>query len=300
MVIRQLKILRALRLKSYLALASLLLVIPALYCLHHVASARDGGMTLHQIHVEQGEMTCDDCHARNAQVQKANCSSCHEAGEVDQRYKTFLAEIESAEANEEQERDLPAFSHDQHPEKVGCQECHQNFQTLGKIPFEVNLSMPICTDCHRSSNGPLECSKCHGPGPITPPLDHLQDWRRVHGAVAQVDPGKCSTCHEESYCQDCHEGSNVTANIHPLNWVQTHSFSAKGQEDDCLVCHQTRDQCVSCHRQRNVQPHPLGSSWADPTTGGDHTTAAGNLESCLDCHDLGSADPVCARPGCHK
>jgi hypothetical protein len=273
----------------------------AVLIIHHIDRAESPlppGQTLHQLHIAQNEMNCTDCHGLDSETPIEKCASCHDASEIEQRFDTFKNEIGTVEANQEKRWDFGVFSHELHPKTENCEQCHSNAVQLGKTPYMATLSMQVCMDCHRKSDGPLECSRCHSMLPILPPMDHTQDWQRAHGAVAQNTPSKCTLCHEESFCQECHEGNNITTRIHPLNWDQTHSFSAKGQEEDCLVCHQTRDECVACHRQRNVLPHPLGSSWADPVTGGDHTTAADNLESCLDCHDMGNADPVCVK--CHK
>ncbi len=174
-----------------------------------------------------------------------------------------------------------------------------------------------CTDCHveKQAASKETCSNCHDAADVERlfatfrmdverngaprPASHASDWRRAHGAIAGADPGECFVCHEQSTCQDCHEGENIRANIHPLNYRYIHAFDARGHEQDCLVCHETRDFCVDCHRQTSVLTHPLGPTWAN-SDGGEHAEEAeADLESCLACHDMGRDDPVCTRPGCH-
>lgn len=177
---------------------------------------------------------------------------------------------------------------------MGCKDCH----VQGQLPKQE-----VCQNCHEASEVEklfstyvINVSQFGAPKPE----DHTQDYRRVHGAISATDPANCSVCHEQRFCQDCHEGENIQGAIHPLNFRRTHAFEAAGHEQDCLVCHETREFCVDCHRQNLVLFHPLGPSWAKPEEGGAHKEEAeADLESCLDCHDLGNADPVCTRPGCH-
>lgn len=186
--------------------------------------------------------------------------------------------------------------HDLHVKDQGldCEGCHAPNLTIAR---------DACQECHDSAEveGLVKqfTDQVTQIGLPPPPPDHTQDFRRGHGPFASVDPTRCTRCHQERHCQDCHEGVNLQGNIHPLNFRDTHRFEAEGNEQDCLVCHESRQFCVDCHQQERLLPHPLGSSWAN-TEGGAHTTeAAMNLETCLACHDLGSADPVCTRPGCH-
>jgi hypothetical protein len=135
-----------------------------------------------------------------------------------------------------------------------------------------------------------------------PPLppDHTQDYRRTHGRDAALEEERCTRCHAQRFCLDCHEGENLQGHVHPLNFRFTHRFEVQDQEAECLTCHESRDFCVDCHRRQRILPHPLGSAWARPNTGGGHSAEAeANLESCLSCHDLGLEDPTCIRPGCH-
>ncbi len=192
--------------------------------------------------------------------------------------------------------DPPPTYHESHLKDQGldCERCHTP---------NLTIAQDACQECHEA--GEVEKlilafrDQVAQLGLPLPPPDHLQDFHRSHGPSAQLDPQRCSRCHQESQCQDCHEGENLSGSLHPLNFRQTHGFEAQGQEQDCLVCHETRDYCVSCHQAERVLSHPLGAGWANSNGGAHGEEAEGNLESCLDCHDLGQSDPVCTRPGCH-
>ncbi len=189
--------------------------------------------------------------------------------------------------------------HTQHivDQDLACEECHAP---------QLMIKTESCANCHDPAEVDGYYNLFHEqaaiPGMVPRPRDHADDFRRAHGPAAELDHQRCSMCHTQSSCQDCHEGVNLQARIHPLNFAQTHPFEARGQEAECLTCHETRQFCLDCHRQpgRRAINHPVGSLWANPQEGGAHKDeATGDLESCLACHDMGTEDPVCTQPGCH-
>jgi hypothetical protein len=195
--------------------------------------------------------------------------------------------------------DLEMNLHKLHVAEQGltCEDCHAPQQVIRK---------ENCQNCHEPDQVAMYLQEFHEqviiPGMAPCPRDHADDFRRAHGPQAELDPNRCTECHAQRFCQNCHEGVNLQGRIHPLNFVQVHPFEARGQEEECLSCHQTRQFCVDCHNQpgHRVINHPVGPGWANTTEGGAHRDEASTgLESCLDCHDLGAADPVCTRPGCH-
>jgi hypothetical protein len=109
----------------------------------------------------------------------------------------------------------------------------------------------------------------------------------------------CATCHQQSFCQKCHEGENLDNTTHPMNYAFTHALEAQGKEKTCTVCHQDRQFCNDCHRDYQVFPHNHQQpGWAVPNTGGLHVMEAENdLESCISCHEM-NAQEVC-QP-CHQ
>ena len=261
--------------------------------------AAEPSATLHAVHVQDQGLGCSDCHTRDSGVQQNACENCHDAVDV----KTLLQEFERRVRSARGARLGTAlvFDHAAHPADVTCERCHPHAESIERISVFADLQMSVCMDCHEEKNGPLQCSICHGSGVIPPPSDHAQDFRRRHGVAAALEDRRCRMCHEQRYCQDCHEGVNLQGDIHPLNFRQTHTFDAQGKEEDCLVCHESRFFCVDCHRNSLVLRHPLGQFWANSSDGGTHREEAeSDLERCLSCHDLGASDPVCLRPGCHK
>lgn len=196
----------------------------------------------------------------------------------------------------EPERNLHTF-HIQ-DQSLNCEDCHAPHQTI---------KTETCANCHEPGDVKGYVKKFSEqaalPGMAPRPRDHADDFRRAHGPQAELNPTRCTTCHAQRFCQDCHEGVNLQGNIHPLNFVQTHPFEARGQEEECLTCHQTRQFCEDCHLQPGHRAinHPVGPGWANTVDGGAHKSEAeSDLESCLACHDLGTAEPVCTRPGCHS
>ncbi|MFH1863281.1 MAG: hypothetical protein ABH878_10780, partial [bacterium] len=216
--------------------------------------------TLHFLHVSEQGLACADCHARSTAIEQETCPTCHDAVDFDELLATFRGTMTTASAPQR----LPELimHHEKHPVEVACQQCHHRFETIGAVPIRENLSMQDCMICHSDRNGPLKCAVCHGTDSPEPPLNHHADFRKNHGIAAASNQQDCALCHQEAYCQDCHEGINLQGRIHPLNFEQTHFLEALGQTQDCLVCHETRQFCVDCHRQRMVLTHPLGYSWA--------------------------------------
>ena len=62
-------------------------------------------------------------------------------------------------------------------DETACQVCH--------------LDMSDCIDCHFRRDAAAR--RKHGPG-----------YRLSHGLEARMDPAQCGSCHNPSYCFDCH------------------------------------------------------------------------------------------------
>ncbi len=101
------------------------------------------------------------------------------------------------------------------------------------------------------------------------------------------------TCHQQSFCQDCHEGDNLDRLTHPHNFEFTHALAAQGKERECAVCHTQRSFCIDCHRDNLVLPHNHPSGWTNQIDGGRHRLEAmSDLENCMACHEQ-NADQIC-------
>ena len=118
---------------------------------------------------------------------------------------------------------------------------------------------------------------------------HPSDFARTHGAVAASGELRCSSCHTQSYCSDCHAGERVTRRYHPANFLATHAPQAYGRETDCSSCHSTEAFCRSCHRQAGLAAKTNARSTvfhnAQPLWLLQHGRAARqDLNACATCH----------------
>lgn len=246
----------------------------------------------HTLHVIDAEMACSDCHMFDGTARPLPdhdvCGNCHDVEE----------ECGMCHKNPDEPEAMPpisglyeGFAHAAHT-KFECKNCH----TIEDITELTIPGMSDCQVCHENNEGPLNCVDCHK-GDSPRPMDHqLASWHKDHGLEAQMMSEECAACHDQSSCDDCHQGLNITSRPHPPGWIFNH-FADASIDGSCLSCHETRQSCVTCHRSLLPIPHVLGLTYANQN-GGDHTgDAAAFIETCLVCHDVYNEDPTCAR--CH-
>jgi hypothetical protein len=224
------------------------------------------------------------------------------------------------------------FSHDKHADRgFDCEYCHGEGD-----PAEAGAefrTMDLCFQCHEGRRGVEDCSICHKRVHILRPADHGFDWVHVHREEASQDDDRCAMCHNEDYCQECHEGGRLLPaqslesnpfipygpqvagkeplirRAHDLNYRYTHGLDASGKESDCLACHGFESFCSDCHAPKD-DPEKFRPFWHGGTGwstfgvgsgGGKHAEMARrDLELCAACHEveLGAADPTCLL--CHR
>ncbi|RPJ60598.1 MAG: hypothetical protein EHM24_27065 [Acidobacteria bacterium] len=276
----------------------------------------------HSIHVDQG-IDCKDCHVG---IEKATslterhlptsekCSECHEGydapkpGVPPQRIR---------------------FAHAQHLGQAAvqgkCDTCHKKLPEMGEPRWSP--PMDTCTACHKHQADFNEgrCRPCHvdlkGYFPERA-YAHKGDWLRLHGPVARPSAESCASCHDQTYCAQCHSATTVAARpsiifpeevtrdfIHRGDYVSRHMVDANSDPASCQRCH-GRKYCETCHEQQNLttffgggrrpESHGLpGTGWAnDRTSGNFHGDAARrNITGCAACHDQGAAS-ICV--ACHQ
>ncbi|NOX87949.1 MAG: hypothetical protein GXO77_02910 [Calditrichaeota bacterium] len=265
----------------------------------------------HKLHVVEQEVECQACHgsAEKSETGKDDllpsmetCADCHDV-EDEENCSKCHTDVENIQLRPRIESYNQKFSHKLHLGKgLDCKSCHQSV-TQESVPLsQVLPTMVQCMDCHKQKAVSTECSACHLPGEQLKPASHTLDFSRAHSILARIGTDikgqkNCTTCHNVNFCQDCHEGDNLTRKTHPLNYEFTHSFAAIGKEKQCLSCHEDRTFCADCHSENNVMPYTHTAGWAVPEVGGRHKEeAAADFEYCMTCHEQ-NADEICSK--CH-
>lgn len=258
----------------------------------------------HKVHVLENEMLCEDCHAGvagsevgtdNLLPAKNICLDCHEE-----------SEIVAYDLVQRVENYSPMFSHKRHvAADVDCNSCHTGIEVQEVSTQYVLPNMLACMDCHDSRAVTNDCYSCHQEFEDLRPVSHLGDFEHQHGQLAKQNEMKqsadmsCQTCHETSFCQECHEGENLDRTTHPLNYEFTHALEATNRERECVTCHTEREFCITCHAENQVLPRNHTVGWVNnfPNDGGRHRVEALNdIDACISCHEQNAAQ-LCQR--CH-
>ncbi len=188
------------------------------------------------------------------------------------------------------------FNHPAHFAKgIRCAACHQEFpHKPGRI---LHVSVETCFTCHGTIHGqggelaPTGCDVCHTADIATITPDHKQAaWVLQPGAggarharAALERRLYCKMCHEDSFCESCHQ----TQVPHPEDWVPVaHQQPAQQVRAACLMCHESQQYCDECH-------HSAFDKLPDWGTQHEAVVTVGGAESCFECHE----PVVCAN--CH-
>jgi hypothetical protein len=300
----------------------------------------------HAYHVGEAGIACTDCHGGALKSEHAsdnlrsthdNCITCHE-DQVNNTCTYCHKDPDNIQAVVPRERDIN-FSHADHVAMKGteCTTCHAG---LDKVEYAGPANMPsmnTCTTCHNDAKATRECQSCHQSFATLIPDSHLepnfniQHRRLTRLGGLEVD---CSTCHQQSFCAQCHAGSPligiggaapmadpspkstegkdspkqmILQMAHPMNYQFMHSIDARTKSAECATCHSTEQFCVSCHQTEDrLAPGQVPAShiaggfttMGVGSGGGRHAQLARrDIESCVSCHDVRGADPVCIT--CH-
>ena len=248
------------------------------------------------------EKTCLGCHKK----EKADCAFCH-------------TQPARPLALKNHPRDL-IMNHSAHMERVkeDCSVCHK--QLPNPLRTE-NLSPPMdtCLSCHvhQAQYDAGNCQACHkdlSKYKFRPVGDfsHQGDWLKNHRLDARSSSASCATCHEQTFCSECHARTVATKIefllpervdrqfIHRHDFVSRHMVEARADEAMCQRCHGL-NFCQSCHTRNGL--NPLSGNALDPHPAGFgdgqlHGPAARqDIVSCAACHDQGAASNCV---NCHK
>ena len=251
----------------------------------------------HDVHVSEQALVCSSCHA-DAQVLEApgmpdadTCAACHDELDAAKPAGRHVADLFGADgfaaSRATKLADEVVFSHLKHASQIACDKCHAGIDENADVRELTSFSMDSCTQCHARREVASNCATCHSEVSRTwPPANHAWDWTRHHGGVAQSlsdrTSDRCSLCHEESKCFQCHR--EEAPRNHTLQFRDRgHALQASLDRQKCTVCH-TSDSCDQCHREVTPKSH-VGSF------GGTLST------HCLGCH-FPLANEGCA--ACHK
>ncbi len=256
------------------------------------------------------EKVCLQCHKK--EKDEGKCGMCHLKADKPGTFVTKPAYL--------------IIDHAKHLEKNDkCEVCHLS------LPEKTSLEKPVppmsvCLGCHEHpqhqqqfDNG--QCYACHVDlthFPLKPStiFSHRGNFTRLHPPIARSTSASCETCHEQSWCADCHAARTRPMKPEALypdrpdrNWVHwgdfitRHSIEARANQAACQKCHPV-SFCTDCHRQQRLtsdsnnplNPHPSG--WLTPGSPLFHgTEARKDIVSCAACHDQGAASNCVS---CHR
>lgn len=265
---------------------------------------------------------CDSCHGSDhddlASVkagdgQMGACTQCHAGYAPSMGNDVLRMELPTARLSS---------NHKVHADRnINCEQCHGAVQELELATREQLPRMKGCFQCH-AMEGPArgaasnDCTVCHvkepsgvmkasfQEGKLTPPrwmgnLQHTADFLDRHRKVAADNSKACGSCHQETFCTDCHDGRVRPRNVHPNDYLSLHPVEARLDNPRCVSCHQEQQFCLPCHQRAGVTMtgspgsqrgqgrfHPPAKVFTElPRTREHHAwEAQRNIQACVSCH----------------
>lgn len=252
---------------------------------------------------------CLDCHGiPEAHLAAGNvaCASCHQS----LPQATSLTREDIARFPVPPYHRLPGFGTGGHavPARsatIACATCH---------------AREFCSSCHvNAPEQPVIQSLASDPrslaigARLAAPASHRDpEFLRRHGAMADRNPGQCSTCHTRESCATCHTASPRVARAlpaasagrasgarivrrppasHVAGFRENHGPDAEAAPANCNACH-ARTQCTECHRPAAGSGaggyHPAGFLERHPAAAYARETSCASchnaLQFCTSCH----------------
>jgi len=258
------------------------------------------------------EELCLSCHSD--QKDAKNCGYCHRDPGTPRSYATPTVTLK--------------FPHADHTKVEGdCARCHTKLVEGDGVRHPP--TMATCTSCHEHKQqfDDGQCDKCHidlTHFQIKPEtaFSHQAGFLRLHDAQARSSAETCATCHDQTFCADCHArtvalpielrfSDEVTRQfIHRADYRSRHSLEARADATSCQKCH-GGSFCESCHQAQTFTlrgnepggannlhgPHDPNEIH-DPARPGFHgKLVRQNAAACASCHDQG-AQSSCVQ--CHR
>ena len=250
-------------------------------------------ISTHGVSANENVMNCSVCHARES------CELCHVNAANVPAIMALGTDPRVATQMEGKTWDppTPATHHVDNWEFVhgtamiespnGCAVCHT--QDVCST-CHVDTYLQIAEDFTTAAAGAPRELEISIPG-------HSPNFAVAHGPAAVSSTPKCSACHFESYCVDCHDGSGRPS-FHPADFVQRHGAEVAAQLQTCTGCHSNEVFCRDCHSTQGFAvADQTGAAFHDgvPDWFMAHGKAARQgLDACASCHSQTS----CLR--CHS
>lgn len=151
-------------------------LLPAALANFRHESARQPIQFNHNLHTQELEMDCTECHRYVEEAEFAGrpkleyCADCHEESLTENPEEGKLIEYVGTGREIPWQRlyhvpDHVYFSHRRHVTvtQIDCERCHGDIPLTSSPPEEplVHLSMDFCMDCHEQEGVSLDCNTCH-------------------------------------------------------------------------------------------------------------------------------------------
>lgn len=152
----------------------------------------------HRAVAASGELQCAGCHSQSY------CSDCHAGERAGRRYHpaNFLA----------------THAPQAYGRETDCTSCHS--------------TEAFCRSCHRQAG---LAAKTNARSTVFHNAQPL--WLLQHGRAARQDLNACATCHQQTYCMQCHSQLGSRINPHGPGFDAARVASKNPQM--CLMCHFT-------------------------------------------------------------
>jgi len=283
----------------------------------------------HEKHLEQKNLSCQDCHLKN-QHDSDNNSGSIEVGNIE--YNPVTGDCNSKchtkthkwKCTGCHDYPPPSGNHTVDSHQVGCEECHGNhahsyksatrpldfegtevrFERAGSYRDDTKLCSGVV--CHEDERvWGSSCSDCHSSPPET-------GTHRLH---VENEKLKCQDCHSgNQHDLDAESGSielggisynpitgDCTSTCHAMRkWGCTSCHSSPpdsgnhlAHNRDCAQCHQTHQHSYKAA----VQPKDFSATQVDITGGGEFNPNNGLCSGTV-CHESRSWGENCAK--CHR
>jgi doubled CXXCH motif protein len=184
-----------------------------------------------------------------------------------------------------------------------CRSCHQGelgTKVIAALPpggkgngpgVELRVAGTRLYDRPARTTDPPVAIRVSSPNDSTPPKIvrvHAAGFSTNHSAAAASGRTTCSGCHEQRFCESCHEGTSGARRFHTAAYMSKHAADAYGQEKNCSSCHNTESFCRSCHVKSGLNAAGNGGVAAhtgQPAWLLQHGEAARQgLAGCTSCH----------------